>query len=144
MDRSAIFYPMAALALFTVGVVTAAAVARGQAIRRGAVTEDFYRLFQGGNRPDFEARLSRHYGNLLELPVLYYVAGLAIYAADFVDLTFLLLFWSYVAVRLVHAAIHLSYNRVIHRATAFGVGCVIVIIIWVRLLYLVARGAGAA
>lgn len=59
---------MGALALFTLAVVTATGVARGDAIRRGVVTEDFYRLFEGGDRPSLEAQLSRHYGNLLELP----------------------------------------------------------------------------
>lgn len=72
------------------------------------------------------------------------MAGLAIFAAHLVDATFVMLFWSYFAVRLVHAIIHVSYNRVLHRAAAFGVGVVILIVIWLRLLYLVARNSGAA
>lgn len=96
------------------------------------------------HRPDFEARLSRHYANLLELPVLYYVAGLSIFLTGRVDPTFVALFWAYLAARLVHAGIHLSYNRVVHRAAAFGAGCLILVVIWVRFLYQLGSSARVA
>lgn len=137
MNASAIFLPMGILALSTIAIVTVAAVARASAIQRRTVEEDFYKLFEGPGRPAFEAQLSRHYANLLELPVLYYAAGLSIFAAGLVDQTFLILFWAYVAARGVHAAIHITYNRVIHRAAAFGIGCTILAVVWARFLYLV-------
>ena len=139
----AIFIPMGLLALATIAVGLAAGIARAVAIQRGDVAEDDYALFQGENRPPFEARLSRHYQNLLELPVLYYVAGAAISVAGLADPTFVALFWLYLPIRVVHAVIHISYNRVIHRAAAFGAGMVLVSAIWIRFLFLLGERSAA-
>ncbi len=134
MQDHAIFFPMGALVALTTIIALATAGARAVAIRRGEVSEDLYRLFQGSDRPELEAKLSRHYGNLLELPILYYVAGVGIFAAGVVDEFFVILFWAYVFVRVVHAGIHLSWNRPIHRAVVFGIGFVLVAVIWGRFL----------
>ncbi len=127
-----IFYPMAALAALTAIVVTAAGALRVLAIQRGEISEDFYRLFQGEGRPELEAKLTRHYLNLLELPILFYVAGLAIFAAGLVDATFVGLLWAFVAIRVVHAVVHISYNRPAHRALVFGVGFLVLAAVWIR------------
>ena len=39
--------------------------------------------------------------------------------------------WLYVAVRLVHSMIHLTYNRVYHRLTAFLTSQFILVAIWI-------------
>jgi len=39
--------------------------------------------------------------------------------------------WLYIAVRLVHSVIHLTYNRVYHRLTAFLTSQVILVAIWI-------------
>ena len=144
MSGYSIFYPMGTLVALTILVVTSGAFTRVNAIRRGEIAEDFYRLFQGGVRPELEAKITRHYANLLELPVLFYVAGLGIFATGLVDATFVGLFWVYVAVRVLHAIVHLSYNRPAHRAAVFGVGCIVLIAIWVRFLLVLGSNAGAA
>jgi hypothetical protein len=74
MSPHSIFHPMAALVALTAVVATAAVVMRGVAIQRKQIPEDFHRLFQGPGRPELEAKLTRHYGNLLEWPILFYVA----------------------------------------------------------------------
>ena len=144
MNPYAIFYPMAAVATLTAATVTAAGVLRILAIRRKDIPEDFYRLFRGDGRPELEAKLTRHYANLLEWPILFYVAGLAIFAAGFVDRTFISLFWAFVAVRVVHAVIHITYNRPTHRATAFGLGFLLIVVVWTRFLILIAQLEAAA
>jgi len=55
---------------------------------------------------------------------MYYVAGR-------VDQTALVVAWSYVALRAVHSAIHLTYNNVIHRLTAFALSNVVLMAFWV-------------
>jgi len=139
----AILVPMGLLALGTIAVGLADGIARAIAIQRNDVSADFYGLFEGEPRPPLEARLSRHYQNLLELPILYYVAGVVIYTSGLADSTFVALFWLFLPIRLVHAVIHISYNRVIHRAAAFGAGVVVVSVIWIRFLLLLGSGSAA-
>jgi hypothetical protein len=138
-----IFYPMGALAALTAATIASAGVLRLLAVRRGEISEDFYRLFQGDTRPELEAKLTRHYANLLEWPILFYVAGLAIFATGLVDRTFVALFWGFVAVRVLHAVIHITYNRPTHRAAAFSLGFVLLAAVWARFLILI-TGPGAA
>jgi len=47
-----------------------------------------------------------------------------------VDAVALTLAWTYVALRGVHSAIHLTYNHVIHRLIAFAVSNVALGLLW--------------
>ena len=63
--------------------------------------------------------------------MLFYVAGLMYYVAGRVDLTALALAWTYVGLRAVHSAIHLSYNKVIHRLFAYALSNFVLLAFWV-------------
>ena len=69
--------------------------------------------------------------NLLELPMLFYVVGLMSFVTNRVSMTVLVLSWAYVAARGVHSAIHLTYNKVLHRLIAFAASNAILIALWV-------------
>ena len=74
---------------------------------------------------------NRAYMNLLELPVLFYVAALMYFVAGRLDATALSLAWAYVALRAVHSLIHLTYNNVFHRLTAFALSNVVLGAFWI-------------
>lgn len=38
--------------------------------------------------------------------------------------------WAYVALRILHSLIHLSYNHVIHRLMAFAASNLVLIVLW--------------
>ena len=42
--------------------------------------------------------------------------------------------WAFVLTRLVHAAIHIGPNKVRWRSPAFGLGFLIVVLMWIKLL----------
>jgi len=52
--------------------------------------------------------------------------------------------WGYVALRIVHSAIHLSYNQVLHRLAVFALSNVLLGALWVIAALHVAGGTGAA
>lgn len=80
-------------------------------------------------------RTSDHYENLFEMPVLFMAAVFAIMLAGESDRLYLFLAWTYVALRVIHSIIHLTYNRVYHRFLVFlSSACVLAVII-VRLAY---------
>ena len=73
--------------------------------------------------------------NLLELPVLFYVACLTLVITLRVDAEFVYLAWAFFISRVVHSYVHLTYNNVIHRLSAFALSNLILTIIWIRLLF---------
>ena len=62
----------------------------------------------------------QNYNHQFEAPVLFYVlCGTAI-VAGLGDETTLLIAWAYVGFRIVHAIVHITYNRVMHRFAVFS------------------------
>lgn len=85
--------------------------------------------------------LSNNFDNQFQLPILFYVAALlALWAGGpgWVDVT---LAWLFVALRYVHAAIHVTTNQLPQRFSAYTAGMAVLIAFWlwliVRLLILV-------
>jgi hypothetical protein len=135
----AIFLPVAALVALTFGVALLLLQARFRAAYRRQVTPGDFRYGESERVPA-EARLpSRNLVNLLEMPVLFYVACVIFYAIGSVDGAALALAWAYVASRGVHSLIHLTYNNVFHRLAAFAAGNVVLLAIWIRLVLAVMR-----
>lgn len=80
------------------------------------------------------ARLAnRNYMNLFELPVLFYVGCLVAVVAGAATPTLVALGWAYVAFRVAHSLIHVTYNHVMHRFYAFGASNAVLIAMWVLL-----------
>lgn len=69
--------------------------------------------------------------NLLEMPVLFYVVCLVAIVAGATTAAILALAWVYVALRVVHSIIHISYNRISHRFAAFALSNGVLIALWV-------------
>ena len=131
MPQDAIFAPMGALALLTFIVLGFVPATRFPAVFSGKVTPDDFKLGESARVPPNVAVTNRNYMNLLELPVLFYIAGLMFYVAGRVDGTVLAVAWTYVALRAVHSTIHLTYNKVVHRLIAFAASSVVLAAFWV-------------
>ncbi|MBS0359770.1 MAG: MAPEG family protein, partial [Proteobacteria bacterium] len=67
----------------------------------------------------------------LELPLLFYVASLMFFVTGKVDGLVLAVAWTYVALRVIHSAIHLTYNKVMHRLTPFAISNFVLMAYWV-------------
>lgn len=143
MNGPAILYPMFALAGLTLLVQVLIPIARVRSGRRGEIrTADF----KYGESPTVPPRVSipnRNYMNLLEFPVLLYVGCILAYVATDVSSFMVALAWAFVGLRVVHSAIHLTYNRVSHRAWIFAASNVVLVLLWVQVAVHVSSRAGA-
>ncbi|MCP5163032.1 MAG: MAPEG family protein [Hahellaceae bacterium] len=127
-------YPMFALVVLTSLVASALAIARLISLRTRAVPPDYYRLMTGATPPPYVQKITRNFSNLLEVPLLFYVVCLVALTLH-LDLALLQpLAWSYVLLRVVHTAIHLSYNHPKHRLMVFFVSCLVVLAMWGEVL----------
>lgn len=124
MDRADILAPAGALAFLTLAVLFVLGVLRVGGIVSGRFSLAYYQLFSESENeePPIVRAVARNYRNLLELPVLFYVGCLLAYAADRVSQSLVVLAWVFVALRLVHTAIHVTTNRLWHRMAVFVTG----------------------
>src|SRR3990167_2758813 len=97
--------------------------------RREVVACDF-KYGESAAVPAYVCIPNRNYMNLLELPVLFYVACLLVYVTDGASIALVALAWTYVALRVLHSLIHLSYNHVYHRLMAFAASNLVLIALW--------------
>jgi hypothetical protein len=132
---TAILYPMLALAALTFGVLLLVPVARFRAAFRGQVNPGDFRYGESARVPGAVSLPNRNFMNLLEMPVLFYVACLALYVTGKADGTAIALAWAYVALRVAHSAVHLTYNNVFHRLAAYAASVAVLLAIWARFAF---------
>ena len=133
MSQEAILLPALALGFWTFCVLLLIPIKRSQARRRGVVTIDDFALGESAAVPPDVSIVNRNYMNLLEMPILFYVACLMIYVTESVSTMSLIMCWAYFAARIVHSLVHLGYNNVAHRRGIFAISNVVLLTIWVLL-----------
>ena len=134
MNQTIIFYPLVGMVFLTFFIGIKMLVSRVKAIKEDGMNPAFFALNRGSKQPDYLIKVSQHYENLFELPLLFYVATILIYITNSTDYLYLSLAVLFVVVRYVHAFIHTTYNNLKHRRNAFLVGTVLLFIFWLRFL----------
>ena len=133
----AIFYPLFALVMPTFVMAVATGASRLTSVRRRDIDPKYYRLMTGATPPDYVQKTGRNFANLLETPVLFYLLGALVITLDIDNVELVQHAWLYVALRLVHTIIHVSYNNPIHRFLAFVASLLTLLAMWIQLYHLV-------
>jgi hypothetical protein len=134
MNSLAIFRPMSVLALWTLTVLAMTGFRRVWAVRKGRVRPGAFRLGESADVPADVTVVNRNLMNLLEMPVLFYVASLTLYVTHRTSPGVLTLAWIYVALRVLHSLIHITSNHVIQRLVVFTASNVVLASLWVALI----------
>ncbi len=98
-------------------------------------------LMSGAVRPAQVALRERHwtqhtqqvgnaFSNQFEMPVLFYLLTVLEIVTHHVDTMFVVLAWVFVLTRLAHAYEHTTSNVVMRRGMLYGVGVLVLIIMW--------------
>jgi len=130
MNQHLILFPVFALAALTFGIGLWLARLRFAAVKRGDLDPRYFAINQGGEIPEYLAKVNNNYNNLLELPILFYIITILLYITDRVEPTQLILAWIFVASRYVHSYIHTTYNNIRHRLRSFMIGVTALIVMW--------------
>ncbi len=131
MHASEILYPILALAAWTGLVLLLIPVARFRARFRREVSADDFKFGESASVPSRVSVPNRNYMNLLEAPMLFYVVCVLLFVISGVTFKAVVLAWAYVALRIVHSLIHLTYNRVQHRLAVFAISNAVLLSLWV-------------
>ena len=134
MPAKYIFYPCFALVLLTMVVWFTMLVRRAAHMRRHSIVPNDMPTRELADAKFGTAQIpNNNLMNLFEIPVLFYVATMAIYVLQLVDVYYVCLSWVFVALRYLHSLIHLSYNNVLHRGLPYLVSTTLLWLIWFRI-----------
>lgn len=133
MNRDLIIFPLIAMFVLTCLIGIWMVKLRFKAVREDGLNPGYFLTNRGAKLPDYLAKVSNHYVNLFELPVLFYVVCIVIYAGNKVDASYIVLACLFVIIRYIHAYIHTTYNHLRHRRNTFLCGLILLAIIWLRL-----------
>ena len=131
MSELSLVYPMLALVLLTVGVLVVLFRSRVRMVREGLAPVSYFRVFQGSLEPEYAAKPARHFTNLFEAPTLFYVGCVTAMVAGVTGTAVVALAWGYVALRYLHAWIHLGANRVRYRMRAYFASWLCLVALWI-------------
>lgn len=131
-EPQALIRPVVALVSLTALVWCLMVARRNLAVIRGNVAVRYFQAYTSDAPAEWVERPARAYMNLLELPVLFYVACALMLATGKFDGVQIALAWVFVLIRCIHAFIHIGFNYVPLRFTAFFAGSVTLGVLWVR------------
>lgn len=134
MDQTLMVFPLAAMAFFTLFIGLKMLAARIEAVKKGEMEKHFFYL-KVGKQSEKVIKFTQHYENLFETPVLFYLVMAVILALQLADTVLLYMAWAYVALRVVHAYIHTSYNNIDHRMLAFFASLIVLYGMWGRVVF---------
>jgi hypothetical protein len=135
MTPHAIFAPMGALACLTFLALAMIPIRRFGAGHAGRVKGDDFKFGESAGVPGDVSIPNRNFMNLLEAPVLFYVACLMYDITSKVDGYALTMAWIYVGLRAIHSIIHLTYNNVMHRVIPFAISNVVLSAFWLYFFF---------
>lgn len=131
MDKISVLFPVFALVFLTIYIGLWLGKLRWAAVKRGDLNPGFYKLNRGGKLPDYLAKVSHNYDNLLEFPILFYILTIWLFVTDNVEIAQVVMAWVFVVSRYMHSYIHTTFNDVRLRGKVFMVGVVVVIVMWI-------------
>jgi hypothetical protein len=129
-----LLYPMAMMVLLTllVGIITF--ITRLSSYKSGEVKGMYFKLMQGQEVPEMVTKTTRCFNNMFEIPVIFYAACTLYLVLGVESLVGIVLAWVFIALRYLHATIHLTYNHILHRMLAFWLAFFCAIALWVNLV----------
>ena len=129
MSIRTVLLPLFVLVLLTFVLGFWAAYLRVQAVRSRAVRPSDVALREL-NWPPETLKITHAFQNQLELPMLFYVLTILAWLTRQADLLFVALAWVFVVLRLLHAGVHVTSNRIGQRGLLFMAGGFVLAVMW--------------
>jgi hypothetical protein len=130
MSIQFVLLPLFVEVLLTFGVMFGMMYHRTSTLQRGETRLQDIALREP-NWPVRATQFAYSFANQFELPVLFYVLTILEIMTHHADLLFVLLAWIFVLMRVFQAVVHVTNNNVRLRGSFYGVGALILFIMWV-------------
>lgn len=129
VNQNLMYFPCLAMLLLTFVVMLRMLVLRIRAIKNKEIGMSYFKTYNEGVAPRLMLQTDRHFINLFEAPVLFYMVCAFSVITFHVDSKMLFAAWFYVFFRIIHAFIHLTSNKIRPRMLAYATS-------WLALLYM--------
>jgi len=129
MTTHSILLPLFIQVFLTFGVMFGMMYCRTSTLQRGETRFQDIALREP-NWPIRATQFANSFANQLELPVLFYVLTILEIITRTADLLFVVLAWIFVVTRVLQAVIHVTNNNVRLRSAFYGIGAIILVIMW--------------
>ena len=106
---------------------------RYRAVLQDGLNPKYFRLYRGAKLPDYLVKVTQHFDNLLEVPILFYTAIILLVALKITDPFYITLSWLFFISRLVHSFIHTTNNKLKYRKNVFILSVLVLIILWIKI-----------
>ena len=133
MSQQTIIYPLIAMFVLTMSVAIYLLKCRYRAVLQDGINPRYFELNRGAKIPDYLNRVTQHYDNLFEMPLLFYVVSILYLVLHQAGLLTVILAWVYVISRCIHAYIHIFNNRLKYRKYIFLMSSLVLIVLWMKL-----------
>jgi hypothetical protein len=135
MSNHAIFLPALAMVALTFIVLVVMFSRRVAQMKRDRIHPQKVATSQQAAALYTDVAPADNFRNLFEMPMLFYLALVVAALTGQVTTPVLALAWVYVAARVLHSAIHCSYNKVMHRFRAYALSVFALLALWCVLGY---------
>lgn len=125
-------YPMLTMMLIPIILIPFMLSARIKAVRTGALKLNEVNSKDASRVPPQVLKFSNHFSNLFEMPVLFYALCLLVLQLGIDSNLLRMIGFGYVGFRLIHTFISITYNYPPHRAAAFMLSNIMIVIIWIQ------------
>lgn len=132
MPSTAILQPPMVLAGLTLVVAIVMFLRRSADLRRTATSINALPSIRANPASQWSVRTQAtadNFQNLLELPLVFYFLTLTLHVTQNASDVVIALSWAYVAARVIHSAIHLTYNLISHRFAAYALSVLILTVL---------------
>lgn len=137
MNPHLIYYPVLAMIILTFSVLIRLFILRVKSLREGSVDIRYFKTYDlPATLPVLQTQAARNFTNLFEVPTLFYVVCAFILVMNQVDQVFLILAWTYVAVRAFHSFIHITSNKINPRMISYTLSWIVLLVMAIRLALL--------
>lgn len=112
-------------------------VTRVKALKKKEVRYSYFSTYQqreNSKIPDYMLQPSRHFVNLLELPILFYIVCILFIQLNQIDSIAISLAWIFSISRVFHSLIHLTSNNINRRLMFYSFGFLVLILMWIYLI----------
>jgi hypothetical protein len=130
MSLAAVLLPLFVEVILTFLLLFSLGPLRARDIKSGLVRPDDVAL----REPRWSQRslqVAYSFSNQFELPVLFYVLTILAYFTHHAGILFVVLAWVFVIFRWLHAAVHVTTNKIQLRGGLFGIAAIALFIAWV-------------
>lgn len=132
-----ILYPAFTLIIFTHVVMVYMLKIRVSAARKGEIDPRHFKTYDLVEKvPQKLRQAERQFTNLMEIPLLFYIACVIIFIKGNATQTHLILAWVFVFFRFAHAGIHLTSNKIFQRLLFYIGGVLSNLLLWSTALFI--------